>query len=498
MCNSSRTVSPAFKQAIARADFIGSGVATHGPTLTGLSAQSTSMEQNTDYYTDSGDEVTADAIQNLNIADGWTAPKNAVVMADGTALPDCVGVKDFQMIKFGAGLTFENEAIDTATESQASTAMLPCIFGTELSGPMLLATGACPSGLPFRSGADLRKFYEQLEYVVVIVNDSMMDGARNLASSYRMNAVFVVQPKQDAAPDGPFDMDEYLNGVNINAVTAMAGPQSLILVQREGKFHFYRGIANRKHLNTALLDFGSDVTTVVESIGLAQLLEPRAKRIYDLDDDSNAILLPGSGQYVKHKELASLFAKATMTQIADMEEDISSAVPQLEALLDRKDLEELTRALADALVAKANEAAEGPKRAYVDFIATWDSSDKDSVYQKALLRGQMRAATKEVQRKLAPTIARLSSVMSARTTSKRTHDLKRLERQSKIQGNVAAVKEMTFEKLAEYLEEYAAEMGVMVLNLQSDHFKSLLSGLDADVVDARYVGDTSRPIRETF
>jgi hypothetical protein len=77
-------------------------------------------------------------------------------------------------------------------------------------------------------------------------------------------------------------------------------------------------------------------------------------------------------------------------------------------------------------------------------------------------------------------------MMSSQTTSKRTHDLKRLVRQAQINSNVEAAKSMTYETLAGYLEEHAMDMGVMLLNLETDSYCRLLGNLDSVAVDARY------------
>jgi hypothetical protein len=84
--------------------------------------------------------------------------------------------------------------------------------------------------------------------------------------------------------------------------------------------------------------------------------------------------------------------------------------------------------------------------------------------------------------------------MSSQTTSKRTHDLKRLVRQTQIQGNVEAVKSMTFDTLAGYLESYAGDMGVMLLNIETTPYRQLLSNLKSAAIDARYVQPSSRSL----
>lgn len=65
--------------------------------------------------------------------------------------------------------------------------------------------------------------------------------------------------------------------------------------------------------------------------------------------------------------------------------------------------------------------------------------------------------------------------------------MKRLVRQTQIQANVDAVKSMNFDTLAGYLETYAGDMGVMLLNIDTSSYSQLLSNLKSTTIDARYV-----------
>jgi hypothetical protein len=123
---------------------------------------------------------------------------------------------------------------------------------------------------------------------------------------------------------------ELLNLVNINSVTALAAPQSLVLVQISEKYYFYRGIANRSVLDTSNLVFGSDVTKIVEATGLESLLDSTVKRIINLGE-ANPVVLPRSGQMAQPQELKNLFQNLSLDQIRHLEEDISAIVPQLQA-----------------------------------------------------------------------------------------------------------------------------------------------------------------------
>lgn len=416
------------------------------------------------------------------------AKEHAVITTDSDIVPASVDSEKTQVIQFGTGIEFKLPGDEALTEKQSSTVVLPCIFGSVLQGPLLLATGTAPSDVPFRDEEALRSYYEQLKSIVVIVDERMTDNARSLATPYRINALFIVRltPKEEPKDSG--DVLKLLDSANINAVTALAGYQSLVLVQIFDRYYFYRGLANRDHLNTSGLAFGSDVTSIVESVGMERLADPRVKRLINLED-TNTIILPSSGQLVRPQDLQKLFGDLPIDQIQAMEEEIAGAVPQLQALLNQKDLQDLSQSLVAALSAKIGNAVSSLRNAFVQLVLAQKSgaADPELKKQKNDILGNLKKTTKELQKALEPVISSLANMVSSRTTSKRTYDLKRLVRQSQIRSNVEATKNMTFDTLAGYLEEHAGDMGVMLLNIKTTPYRQLLGNLKTAAIDARYV-----------
>jgi hypothetical protein len=258
-----------------------------------------------------------------------------------TTLPSIVDQNATQIIQFGAGIEFKSSNSD----NDPSTVILPCIFGFQLEGPVLLATGIVPVNVPFSNGATLLTYYEQCKSVVVVVTDQMTDNARNLAGPYRINALFIVQPSK--TPKDTENIPMFLDSVNVNAVTALAGPQSLVVVQLSERYYFYRGIANRAHLNTSKLAFGEDITDILEATAVEYIIESRVKRLVNLEE-ANTIILPTSVGVVQPQDLKSLFEELPVDQIPALQ-DIAAAVPQLQTLLNQTELQELSKTLISAL-----------------------------------------------------------------------------------------------------------------------------------------------------
>ncbi|KAH6963339.1 hypothetical protein DER45DRAFT_552836 [Fusarium avenaceum] len=464
MCHSNKTKSPCFPEAIRRADF----------TLSAPQAAIAQAEGNNEA------DSSRLASTNDNVA---LEKRHAILTTDVSAIPSVLA-SDAQVIRFGTSLEFMPSDFQ-AEEADESAVVLPCIFGSQLQGPMLLATGNVPSNVPFNDEKALCAYYEQLDSIAVVLDERMTDNARNLATSQRLNALFIVKVKSAKKPNTTDEVVSALSSANINAVTALAGPQSLIVANIDDSFYFYRGLADPKVLDTSKLDFGADITDIIKSTGLKSLLVPKSPRLINLGED-NTIVLPYTSQVVKPQDLAQIFEQLSIDKINTMHSDITAAVPQLQALLSQKDLQNLSKDLVNILSAKIGKAVGAMRRDYIQFVATdFNIEKRESVLKKNRMLGELRKATKETQAVLEPVISSLSNMLSSQTTSKRTHDMKRLVRQTQIQNNVEATKSMTFEGMTGLLEEHAEEMGVMLVNIETLPYKRLLSNLTSREIDAR-------------
>ncbi|SCV27329.1 uncharacterized protein FFB14_01496 [Fusarium fujikuroi] len=462
MCDSRKLISPCFPEAINSADF------TLTETLPAIAAEDKKVEKS--------DEVESE----VQVSD----KRHAILTTNPSNLPSFLASSDAQVIRFSTGIEFMSSYSNGTSQDNAAV-VLPCIFGSQLQGPMLLSTGSAPSNVPFKDEKALCAYYEQLESIAVVVDERMTDNARNLASGLRMNTLFIVQIKTKEKHETEEQVSAVLSSANINAVTALAGPQSLIVGNIGDKFYFYRGLANHKILDTTKLNFGADITDAITSNSVESLLAPNIPRLVNLGDE-NTIYLPYSAQVVRPQDLAGIFEGLSIAEINNMHDDITAAVPQLQTLLSQKDLQQLSKTLVDTLSAKIDKKMAPLRSEYIAFItANLRTDDQAILNKKNKMLGDIRKANKEVQTVLEPVITSLANMISVQTTSKRTHDMKRLMRQAQIQNNVEATKSMTFESLTGLLEKHAEEMGVMLLNIETVPYKEMLARLKGTTIDAK-------------
>lgn len=461
MCDSKKLISPCFPEAINSADF------TITEPIPAVSAE----EKKTETSSEAENEV---QVSNK---------RRAVLATNSSTLPSFLAASDAQVIRFSTGIEFISSGANIRQDESA--VVLPCIFGSQLQGPILLSTGSTPSNVPFRDEKSLCAYYEQLESIAVVVDERMTDNARNLASGLRMNTLFIVQIKTKEKHETEEQVAAVLSSANINAVTALAGPQSLVVGNIGDKFYFYRGLANHRILITTKLNFGADITDVIISNSVESLLAPKIPRLVNLND-ANTIYLPYSAQVVRPQDLAGIFEGLSIAEINTMHDDITAAVPQLQTLLSQKDLQQLSKTLVDTLSAKIDKKMAPLRSEYISFItANLRTDDQAILNKKNKMLGDIRKANKEVQTVLEPVITSLANMISVQTTSKRTHDMKRLMRQAQIQNNVEATKSMTFESLTGLLEKHAEEMGVMLLNIETVPYKEMLANLKGTTIDAK-------------
>ncbi|KAK2936566.1 hypothetical protein FoTM2_004512 [Fusarium oxysporum f. sp. vasinfectum] len=447
MCDSKKLISPCFPEAINSADF-----AISEP-LPAAAAEEKKVEKN--------DEVESE----VQVSD----KRRAILTTDSSNLPSFLAASDAQIIRFSTGIEFMSSDADN-TEQNKSNAPIHRKY---------------PSNVPFKDEKALCAYYEQLESIVVLVDERMTDNARNLASGLRMNTLFIVQIKTKEKHETEEEVSAVLSSANINAVTALAGPQSLIVANIGEKFYFYRGLANHKILDTTKLNFGEDITEIIMSNSVESLLAPKISRLVNLSD-ANTIYLPYSAQVVRPRDLSQIFEGLSIAEINTMHDDITAAVPQLQALLSEKDLQQLSKTLVDTLSSKIDKKTAPLRSEYIAFITSNLRTDDQAILNmKNKMLGDLRKVNKELQTALEPVITSLANMISVQTTSKRTHDMKRLMRQTQIQNNVEATKSMTFESLTGLLEKHAEEMGVMLLNIETVPYKQMLAKLKGTTIDAK-------------
>lgn len=346
---------------------------------------------------------------------------------------------------------------------------------------MLLAVGEPAKGVPFSNMEELHEYYRQSKSVIVLADEKMTDNARNVATTWRLNGLFILQTNKFDTPDDGVDVVRILDQLNVNAITALAGPQSLVLAQLGAKYFFYRGIANPRLFNASGLEYGQEVTNLISIHGLTSLAEqvhhPSWPRLVDLARD-NPVHLPKTSMTMSLGDIRRIFQqRASMDdEIMAFKDDIAAVIPQLQVLLSPDKLQEICEELIGIVSAEVNDYINPLRREYSTFVVRdFDPADNESNMKKNMLLSSLRKLTKATQDNLQWLTNTLGNIVSIQTTSSRTHDLKRLARQTTIRSNALSTSGMDFGNLSCVLEEHASKLGVLLVNIRTDPYMRYIS-----------------------
>lgn len=355
-------------------------------------------------------------------------------------------------VQFGTGL----HVASTFTKRKAGAVSLP--FSGLCSGPAALALGTPYEG---SISGSWENFYSLLEQnmPVVHVSTKWIDQVK-MSCDTLLNGIFIVHSDAEGATEAA------LNNTNVSAVSAMAGPNALVLVKLGEEYFFYRGV--RWPNLQALPAFGSNVTPFVQSLSWVQVPWPLFTSRKD-----NSIFWKGN--MVSIDRLAADLQTMNFDRIAEATADLEDVITQLKVLLSAEELrtftDRFTKVLSDLMgkqLASAKAEVERALRATV-------MDEKE--LQKVL--GNFRHISRTANRAISGITMALASAISLKGASSRAHDLRSLERRRAISSNVEAAKNMTMEQKFELLENECTECGVIISTIDAGKFQQLLSSLAA-------------------
>jgi hypothetical protein len=183
-------------------------------------------------------------------------------------------------------------------------------------------------------------------------------------------------------------------------------------------------------------------------------------------------------------QLKKTFRASSLAQIRDLKEDIIALISQLQVLLSQDKLLDLCFDLISLCQEKLFTKIAPAREEYVQYLTqAFDISDLESRKKRDKMLGEFRKLSKEGKDSVQWLTQALGNIVSTQTTSTRAHELKRLHRQNTIRGNVSIAKSMTFESLTEMLDEHAAQMGVLLVNIYTQPYEDY-------VREASYLGES--------
>ncbi|KAK6336275.1 hypothetical protein TWF696_001837 [Orbilia brochopaga] len=391
--------------------------------------------------------------------------KPLFVTEEGCTLPSFVAGHDGNHITFFQGITVHPSRPPHPTNDDKKTVVLPCALGNPLEGSMILALGTPFVGAKV-SYEQYTRLFDKASIVVFTVSDRMTDQARVLNPDIRCNALYILQTRVPVPDQSTASVEDILNDTKINAITALAGPQSVVVVQLGDRYYFYRGIRWAGLLDE-IPKFGEDITEMVEAV----LGQPPAKHpwnnIVSIGGDEPKVYFRGT--LCSPDELYTNFTSLQPDELESFKLEILDTLAQLQVALSPKALPEFTSKLQNKLKEMMDATIAPHKKAYVDSVLASKGQTRDP-----RLMEKYRKAEKAAKVSAQWLIDALAALVSSRISSTRKYDLKQMIRKQKIMDNVAASKDMTYADLATILEEHCTEIGMVIANIDSEQFRTLL------------------------
>ncbi|KAJ3152255.1 hypothetical protein HDU89_001475 [Geranomyces variabilis] len=424
-------------------------------------------------------------------------PIRDVVIAaeDDVPIHPTLAALDRDIIRFGLGISVVKSGAPTHAHPPC---VFPCFLGNVIEGGKILALAR-----PFRGETAaterLLSSFEAGSVPVVFVSDHMTDQCRMLNPNERINGLFIVRPfakYHKSILDSPVEREAFLKNVTVNAITALAGPQSIVVVELEGNFFFYRGI-RWPGIFEAVPDFGMDVTESIVALlrDVSRLKEAAfvwPTRI-TLSTAAGAAAVYLGDQVVKIDDIATIFEAMSLKTLVAMRSAIQDVLTQLQGTLGSNDVNKVSCTLITILKKKFSDAASGLREPYIQAVLRFlalersqDTAERDAAeLHKNRLHSDLRGTEKEAKDATQWLIDGLGRLVSSRASSTMTHDLNQILKKTTIAGNVADAKNLGVDDLLRIVADNCGKVGVVLGNVDTDMLRAaLLAAAEDNFLDA--------------
>ncbi|KAI8591008.1 hypothetical protein BDZ88DRAFT_394084 [Geranomyces variabilis] len=394
-----------------------------------------------------------------------------IVAEDDVSIHPDLAALDRDIIRFGLGISVVKAAAPTFAQPPC---VFPCFLGNILEGGKIL-TLAIPLRGNTMATQRLLSSFEAGSVPVVFVSDHMTDQCRMLNPNERINGLFIVRPfakYHKSILDLPVEREAFLKNVTVNAITALGGPQSIVVVELEGNFFFYRGI-RWPGIFEAVPDFGMDVTESIVALlrDVSRLKEAAfvwPTRI-TLSTAAGAAAVYLGDQVVKIDDIATIFEAMSLKTIVAMRSAIQDVLTQLQGTLGSNDVNKVSCTLITILKKKFSDAVSGVREPYIQAVLRCAAE-----LRKDRLHADLRGAEKEAKDATQWLIDGLGRLVSSRASSTMTHDLNQILKKTTVAGNVADAKNLGVDDLLRIVAQNCGKVGVVLGNVDTDMLRAAL------------------------
>ncbi len=373
------------------------------------------------------------------------------------------GVAKSTMIQSNNGFTF-GTGLEYVDNVDVTTPLPPVRlnpFG-ESKGPVILALSTGYSGQIPLTMESYHEMIEKSNLVTTILSDKWNEEVIK-ASSTLINGIFII--KCGNFP-GKGARDKFMNDVNIAGISAMAGPNSIVLMDIGDNLFWYRGVRYPGLIDNVPI-FGTDVTDLMHPNILKALAESGYKTPFPTIYNKGCldVYWAPEGKMMKPNDVAEITSKLSIDDINVYAPDIADCLTQFQIIFDPDQLQNITNRMVKSLNKMVEDNIKEFRDEFSKMFEQGLSLNDDRVKEcLANLKGAKRKTNRLVQ----PLINKLGQLISLQGSSKRSFNLKQMMRKAKIYSNVDKAKNMTMEEKMDLLDASCEELGVLLSCVNSE------------------------------
>lgn len=321
-----------------------------------------------------------------------------------------------------------------STTPELTEIVLPIALGSpiQIDGSVLL--GLPPVNIP----ENYTKILEKAAIVMIVCSEKFLDTQKN-STLYRGNCLFIIEHVTERQNIKENDIKEIIDNVNINGITAMAGPCSIVLVNIGDKYYFYRGLNWPGFIIDA--EYLDDVTEKMSLLNQMKLIKENSKSyhwpFFVKNNDVVNYIYYGEGKKVSVDNL----------NIRDVPiEDLNDVICQLQQIMTTEQLRETQKKLLVIMRERENSIYEDR-----ELPEAW----------KAFNIAELKKLKEKHNKTFGKLVNSIENMISQKRSSSKKLDLAKIERRMNISSNV---EEANRKGIIELIEENTDDTVVVLIN----------------------------------
>ena len=373
-------------------------------------------------------------------------------------------VKNIPCFSFGCGIEWKELGYEA--KKGDPVALIPH-FGV-CSNSSILALASIYNG----KKTNLFQFYKVIENSLPVFHistkwtEQVVQTCNNL-----INGIFVIHSEEIFSSK---NISEILNNTNIAGASAIAGPNSIILIQLKDRIFWYRGVCY-PGLIDKIPEFAVDVTDTLNNKSIQSYAEKHLdrikwKRVYE----RNSQLIFWKDQLYSMEDIKKVFKQLDIQEISIFNDQVNDVLTQIQIILDPESLEKFVKEISNALLDCISSNKEILSISEEVRVLFSKREDPNSLQKIKHLVAKSRGIKNKMKKVLDPVIQKLGQMVSYKGSSKRTFNLKQIQRKMAVYNNVQKALEMSFEDKLNMLEENCSIMGLVLCKINPEKFKDAI------------------------